>query len=89
MNVKDMQIPQNAQWAILELMGHIRYAGLITKDDIFGSNLLRVDIPMPDNSYVTQLVNPASIYRLTFCDSFTAAEASNLCDAVPINPLRK
>lgn len=56
------------QWAIIELMGHIRYGGLVSKDTQLGTPLLRVEVPQQDGSFVTQLVNPSSIYRITMCD---------------------
>ena|SRR5579871_3085718 len=33
------------QWAILELMGHVRLAGRITEEERFGCKLGRIDIP--------------------------------------------
>lgn len=30
------------QWAIIELMGHVRYGGLVSKDNQFGTAMLRV-----------------------------------------------
>ena len=49
------------QWAIIELMGHIRYGGRVGKDSQFLTAMLRVDVPQKDGSFVSQLVNPASI----------------------------
>ena len=52
-------------WAIIELMGHVRTGGLVSKDTSLGTPLLRVDVPQKDGSSITQFVNPSSIYRLT------------------------
>jgi hypothetical protein len=35
----------NAQWGIVELMGHKVVAGRISKSEEFGTVLLRVDVP--------------------------------------------
>lgn len=57
-----------AGYAIIELMGHRRIAGLAREATIAGASMLRVDIPGPDgNTAVTQFVSPASIYCLTPC----------------------
>lgn len=33
------------QWCILEIMGHQRYAGLVTEQAIGGASFVRIDIP--------------------------------------------
>jgi hypothetical protein len=72
------------QWAIVELMGHNRYGGLVSTDTQFGTPLLRVDVPMPDGSTVSQLINPASIYRLTMCSEDLARHAAKLGTPRPL-----
>ena len=52
------------EWAIVELMGHVRIAGLVTEVERFGSKLGRIDIPNGDG-FTTQFFNGNSIYRLT------------------------
>lgn len=64
------------QWAIIELMGHVRYGGMVDKDNQFGTAMLRVDVPQTDGSFVTQLVNPSSLYRLTLCAEEIARAAA-------------
>lgn len=64
------------QWAIIELMGHIRYGGRVSKDTQFGTPLLRVDVPQNDDSFASQLVNPSSIYRITMCEESLARAAA-------------
>lgn len=54
------------QWCILELLGHVRLAGLVTEEDLFGSKIGRIDIPSPDGQgFVTQYFSSGAIYRLT------------------------
>lgn len=52
-------------WAVVELMGHVRMAGLITEEEKFGCKMGRIDIPQADGSFVTQFFSGSSIYRLT------------------------
>lgn len=52
------------QWAILELMGHVRLAGRVTEEELFGAKMGRIDIPNGDR-FTTQYFGGGSIYRLT------------------------
>lgn len=54
------------QWAIVELMGHVRIAGMVTEEEQFGVKMGRCDIPGPDETiYATMYFSGASIYRVT------------------------
>src|SRR5262245_58226035 len=53
------------QWAILELLGHVKLAGRVTEEEHFGSKLGRIDIPMSGGSFTTQYFGGGSIYRIT------------------------
>lgn len=52
------------QWAILELMGHVRMAGRVTEEERFGSKLGRVDVPDGDG-FTTVYFGGSSVYRMT------------------------
>lgn len=52
------------QWAILELMGHVKLAGRVTEEEHFGAKLGRIDIPN-SGGFTTQYFSGGSIYRLT------------------------
>jgi hypothetical protein len=52
---------QNEMWAIVELMGHGRTAGIIRTSDLGG--LLRVDVPIEDR-YRTEYYGEAAIYSI-------------------------
>lgn len=53
-------------WAILELMGHVKVAGYVTEEELFGSKLGRIDIPADDETQaITQYFGGQSVYRLT------------------------
>ena len=58
------QLPKFKEWCIVELLGHVRIAGLVTEVELFGSKQGRVDIPNGDG-FVTQYFNGSSLYRLT------------------------
>lgn len=53
------------QWAIVELMGHVRVAGRVTEEEHFGAKLGRIDIPTHDDGFTTQFFGGSSVYRLT------------------------
>lgn len=72
------------QWAVIELMGHVRYGGLVSKDNQFGTAMLRVDVPTGEKGFATQLVNPQSIYRLTLCEESIARAAAKSGQHVPM-----
>jgi hypothetical protein len=71
-------------FAIVELMGHVRVAGWVTEEELFGTKLGRVDIPdvtadltggaRPTEVHATQYFNGSALYRLTPCDEATARE---------------
>ena len=78
------------QWAIVELFGHARIAGLLTEQTIGGSSIVRVDVPefvsegqtFPS---VTRLLGQASIYGITFVDEATATIAAREIRYQPVS----
>ena len=73
-------------WAIIELMGHVKYGGQVSKDHQFGTAMLRVDVPQTDGTFVSQLVNPSSLYRLTMCSEELARTAAKGGQMKPMDP---
>lgn len=63
------------QWGILELMGHVRVAGLITEEELFGSKIGRIDIP-DGEKFITQYFGGSSVYRITACTEEIARAAT-------------
>lgn len=55
------------QWAILEIMGHNKFAGFVTEQVIGGASFVRVDVPEcgDDHPQFTKLFGAASIYCIT------------------------
>ena len=57
-------------WALVEIMGHKRFAGRITEQVVAGQGFIRVDVPEveADGEKVeafTKIVGPSSIYSIT------------------------
>ncbi len=58
------------QWAVLEIFGHEKYAGLVTTETIVGSAMIKLEVPEVTNLEVTlpafvKLFNHASVYSIT------------------------
>lgn len=55
------------EWAILELMGHRRLAGLVREVSIGGASFIRIDVPGVGfvEWSATQFYNPAAVYCMT------------------------
>lgn len=68
-NKKQATVEESAfkEWAILELFGHRRLAGLVTEVQLGGASFLRLDIPGKKNGEwaLTQFYSPAAIYAIT------------------------
>lgn len=52
-------------WAIVELMGHVKMAGVVSEEERFGTKMGRIEIPGPDGKFVTQWFSGSSVYRMT------------------------
>lgn len=53
-------------WAILELMGHRRLAGIVAEATIAGGAFIRVDVPNANGStLMTQFYAPGAVYCIT------------------------
>lgn len=72
---------QPTEYAIVELMGHVRHVGRVTEVERFGTKMGRVDIPKDgkfDNGFVTVFFSGAAIYRVTPCDLETVERANKV-----------
>jgi hypothetical protein len=72
-------------WAIVEIMGHVKLAGMATTQ-VFGSTvMLRVDIPETEIQPAhTQYYGMGSIYSLKPCDEHTARLHAAVLNVNPI-----
>jgi hypothetical protein len=61
-------------WMIVELLGHVKLAGYVTEEELFGTKVGRIDIPGDEDGEagVTQYFAGQSIYRLTPVTESTA-----------------
>lgn len=75
-------------WAILELMGHRRLAGLVSEEARFGTTLLRIDVPHDPKDggkeFVTQYYGGGSIYCLTPTTEETARMVAKGSQPAPV-----
>ena len=55
-------------WAIVEFMGHVRAAGFLREQQVFGEPLIRIDVPPTtdggDDGF-TRYYHPKALYSLT------------------------
>jgi hypothetical protein len=78
------------QWAIVELMGHVRLAGRLTEESHFGSALGRIDIPKDhdlaagEDAFITQFFGGASVYRITPVSEEAARQVARMARPAPI-----
>lgn len=60
------ELEEFKQWSIVELMGHVKMAGLVTEEERFGVKMGRIDIYKDEgDQYVTQFFSGSSVYRIT------------------------
>jgi len=71
------------QWAIVEVMGHSRYAGLVTEQSLGGASFIRVDVPEIPGDMTserrpgfTKLLGAGSIFAITPCTEASARQAA-------------
>lgn len=79
----EQQNPKPAfdQWCVVELMGHQRIAGRVTEETLFGTALMRVDVPETSKGAgFTKFYGSTAIYCVTPVDE-AIARARHLIDA--------
>jgi hypothetical protein len=80
-------------WAIVEVMGHKKFAGRVTERTIGGSALVQVDVPETldrqgqSQPAFTKLIGVGSIYCITPTDEETARKAARALRAYEADPL--
>lgn len=72
-------------WAVVEMLGHRRLGGRVSQVEMYGTALLRVDVPGEDGEIVaTQLVGGQSIYALTPCSEEAARAVARRNQVEPV-----
>ena len=81
-----MQDEIQKQWGIVELMGHKVVAGAISKDEMLGKPMLRVDVPATSAfSAFTQFYGETAIYCVTFTSEEVATRTAEQCKVNPVS----
>lgn len=72
-------------WCIVELMGHQRIAGRVTEVNLFGSALMRVDVPDVDNAPgFSKFFGANAIYAITPVEERIARAIAKSIDQRPV-----
>lgn len=72
-------------WAVLELMGHRKLAGMVREVTIAGAGFLRLDVPGADDKSATQFYPPTSVYCLTPTTEEIARAMAVHCQPAPVH----
>lgn len=73
-------------WGILEIMGHNRYAGLISEQAVGGASFVRIDVPeFPGRPAFSKLFGAGSIYCLTPTSEEVARGLANNLQQRPLS----
>lgn len=73
-------------WAVLEIMGHDRYAGLVTEQAVGGCAFVRVDVPAIGNREdFTKLFGQGSIFSITPVSETVARAMAESFQSKPLN----
>jgi hypothetical protein len=75
------------QWCLVELMGHVRIAGKVTEEPLFGTSLLRVDVPGENgNTTMTRYFGGGAIYSITPLTKEVAMALAARIKPEPVTP---
>ncbi|MFZ5833597.1 MAG: hypothetical protein ACOY3P_26210 [Planctomycetota bacterium] len=73
-------------WAVVEVMGHSRYAGRVSQDSTFGPGMLRVEVPACEELGLPAFdkwLSAASLFAVTPCSREFAIAAAKRFRARP------
>lgn len=77
---------QFKSWAVVEVMGHVTYAGYVTAETVAGAAMLRIDVPeVGARPAFTKYISPGAIYGITPCTEETARLKAEGLHADPFN----
>ena len=73
------------QWAVVELFGHQKIAGLLTEATIGGCSFVRVDVPaIGESPAFTKLYGNGAIYAISFVTEDIARRAASYYEVKPV-----
>jgi hypothetical protein len=73
-------------WAIVEVMGHVEYAGFVTAETIAGCAMLRVDVPnVEGRGAFTKYLSTGALYGTSPCSEATARSRAASIKAQPFS----
>lgn len=73
-------------WAIVELFGHSKIAGLVSEQNLAGGMFLRVDVPeLRGWPAFTRFYGSGAVYSITPCTEEIARQAGEMLRVRPIN----
>lgn len=73
-------------WAIVEIMGHNVYAGLVTEELVAGTPLVRVDVPATsEQKGFSKLFGGAAIYSITPVEEDVARAMASKFEKRPLD----
>lgn len=68
-----METPEFKTWAVVEVMGHVEYAGYVSQENIAGAPMLRIDVPESgSHPAFTKYIAPSALYGISPCSEETA-----------------
>jgi hypothetical protein len=77
--------PKFEGWAVVEIMGHVRIAGRVREETVFGVAMIRVDVPEIDgHPAFTRYYHPQALYSLCPSDETTARSVAQYQRHPPI-----
>ncbi len=73
-------------WAILEIMGHQKFAGYVSTQAVAGSSMLRIDVPAVEGHQAfSKLFGTSSIYAMTPVDEEVAKAMAKSLRKAPVD----
>jgi len=73
-------------WAIVEVMGHVEYAGYVSQESIAGAPMLRIDVPKTDSAEAfTKYISAGALYGISPVSEETARARAESLRATPVS----
>lgn len=73
-------------WALVEIMGHQRIAGLVSEVSVAGKGFIRVDVPNQNGEIIfTRFYSPDAIYCVSPTDKQIAIGLAVKCASRPVS----